>query len=266
MSAVFPLWNRLKGRCQRTAAAWFGCRRFRLQNTQPLISFTFDDFPRSALHIAGDILKEHGAVGTYYTSLGLMGQLAPTGKIFTASDLPFLLERGHELGCHTYHHHHAFNTPTPIFEQSILQNHIALQGFCPGATFATHSYPISCPRPSTKQCCARYFLASRAGGQIFNSGVIDRENLCAFFLEQDRDRPDYIKALVDTTIRSTGWLVFATHDVESSPTRYGCTPEFFREIVRYAAASGAHIMPVARALEACGLKSEAKLSVHAGRE
>jgi hypothetical protein len=33
-------------------------------------------------------------------------------------------------------------------------------------------------------------------------------------------------------------------------TRYGCTPEFFEDIVRSARSSGARILPVAEALEA----------------
>jgi peptidoglycan/xylan/chitin deacetylase (PgdA/CDA1 family) len=32
----------------------------------PVISFTFDDFPRSALVKAGAILRERGLAGTYY--------------------------------------------------------------------------------------------------------------------------------------------------------------------------------------------------------
>jgi peptidoglycan/xylan/chitin deacetylase (PgdA/CDA1 family) len=79
-------------------------RMIRMGNTKPIISFTFDDFPRSALHVGGAILKAEGAVGTYYASFGLMGGTAPTGVIFTESDLETLLEDEHELGCHTFEH------------------------------------------------------------------------------------------------------------------------------------------------------------------
>ncbi len=41
-----------------------------------------------------------------------------------------------------------------------------------------------------------------------------------------------------------GWLVFATHDVSESPTRFGCTPALFERIVDYAEKSGAHVLPV----------------------
>jgi hypothetical protein len=47
-------------------------RQFAVTTDVPLISFTFDDFPRSAFVEAGSILTRYGAVGTYYASLGLM--------------------------------------------------------------------------------------------------------------------------------------------------------------------------------------------------
>ena len=53
----------------------------------PVISFTFDDFPRSALLNAGAILRERGLAGTYYASFGLMGTKAPTGEMFEREDL-----------------------------------------------------------------------------------------------------------------------------------------------------------------------------------
>lgn len=253
MPSSSALWLRIQGRYRRTASAWCAKREFSLRNTQPIISFTFDDFPRSALHIAGDILTEHGTVGTYYTSLGLMGTTAPTGRIFDREDLPLLLARRHELGCHTFHHHHAYDTTPDVFEASLIQNQCVLQEFCPGEKFLTHSYPISCPRPGNKRASARHYAAARAGGQTFNHGLIDRENLQSFFLEQSRDRPDAVKAMIDACVARQGWLIFSTHDVEPSPTRYGCTPEFFRDIVRHAAASGARLLPVNEALRVCGL-------------
>ena len=187
MSILDRLIARILRRYQRTASLVLSRRPFRLRNRQPLISFTFDDFPRSALFTGGAVLEEHGAVGTYYASLGLMGQIAPAGEIFHREDLHPLLERGHELGCHTFSHCHAYETPANHFERSILENRQALQALTPGAHFDTLSYPISCPRPDTKRRSARYFSACRAGGQTLNSGTVDLNNLRAFFIEQSRE-------------------------------------------------------------------------------
>jgi hypothetical protein len=45
-----------------------------------------------------------------------------------------------------------------------------------------------------------------------------------------------------------GWLIFATHDISSNPTQYGCTPGFFAEVVKCAIASGACVLPIADAV------------------
>ena len=219
-----------------------------IQASRPLISFTFDDFPRSALLIGGAILSRHGLAGTYYASLGLMDEDGPTGLIFGASDLPMLLEQGHELGCHTFAHCDSWATSARTFERSVVENRRTLHEYLPGAEFRTLSYPISPPRPLTKSRMASRFLGCRGGGQTFNVGTTDLNCLSAFFLEKARNNVVTVKDLIDRNRQAKGWLILATHDVCDSPTRFGCTPGFFEEVVAYACRSGARILPVASAL------------------
>jgi peptidoglycan/xylan/chitin deacetylase (PgdA/CDA1 family) len=225
--------------------ARFAFRRpFRLETRVPFISFTFDDFPRSALHTGGAILQRNGLAGTYYASFGLMGKQAPTGEMFLPGDAKAALERGHELGCHTFAHCDAWQTETSVFEDSIRANQVALRGVVTGASFRTLSYPINPPRALTKRRIAKYFTCGRGGGQTFNVGTADLNYLRAFFLEKSRGNPEPVKKLIDQNRSARGWLIFATHDVCKNPTAFGCTPEFFEEIVRWAIASGAKILPV----------------------
>lgn len=246
------LWCRIHGRYRRAAAAAFARRPHSMANREPLISFTFDDFPRSALLVGGEILEAAGACGTYYTSLGLMAQMAPTGEIFHREDLVATLQRGHELGCHTFAHCDAAETSPQVFEESIEKNAEALQAVAPGATFKTLSYPIGTPTPATKKRCARHFPACREGGQAFNIGTIDLNRLQAFFIEQSRDTPEAIDRIIDENARAGGWLIFGTHDVSDSPTRYGCRPQLFEQIVKRSAQAG-RILPVAEALAVIGV-------------
>ena len=219
-----------------------------MQNTKPLISFTFDDFPDSALSIGGAILREHGVVGTYYVSLGLLGRDAPTGHICTPEHVAEVIAQGHELGCHTFDHDDAWETDSRRFEESLLANEQALRRLLPHTRFATMSYPISTPRPDIKRRAERRFDACRGGGQSVNTGSVDLNYLRAFFLEQARDSPDSIWEMIDRNTIERGWLIFATHDVSAQPTRFGCTPDFFKRVVGTAKASGARILPVAKAL------------------
>lgn len=240
---------RLQGRYQRSAATFFSRRPFEISSTRPLISFTFDDFPRSALYTGGAILARYGLKGTYYASLGLMGKGGPTGDIFLPQDLDLLLEQEHELGCHTFSHCDSWDTSSKIFERSVVENSRMLNSLVPGASFRTFSYPISPPHPRTKRTIAHYFDCCRGGGQTFNGGVMDLNYLASFFMEQSRNTPEILKILIEKNREARGWLIFSTHDVCATPTPFGCTPEFFEDIVAYAVNSGARILPVIHAWE-----------------
>lgn len=246
-------WTRLPKSVQRRAAWWFGRRPYRLQMKSPIISFTFDDFPRSALLNGGAILHGLGFAGTYYTSLGLMGQTAPTGQIFQREDLDAVVRQGHELACHTFDHCDSWETKPAEFEASVLRNQLHLDRLLPGTRFQSLSYPISWPRPKTKRRVAAHYKCGRGGGQSFNSGIVDLNYLNAFFIEQSREGFDAIQEVVDANARVRGWLIFVTHDVSDSPTRFGCTPAVFKQVVVRASQSGAAILPVNGALSRIGV-------------
>jgi peptidoglycan/xylan/chitin deacetylase (PgdA/CDA1 family) len=220
-----------------------------IKSPTPLISFTFDDFPRSALLTGGAILNRFGLAGTYFASFGLMGKQAPTGTIFVRDDLKTLVDQGHEIGCHTFAHCHSWDTASAVFEDSVVANRRALNELLPGASFRTFSYPVSPPRPTTKRNTAKHFSGCRGGGQTFNAGTADLNYLAAYFLEKSRGNRDAVKQLIQENRQARGWLILATHDVCESPTPFGCTPDFFEDIVRSAVESGARILPVADALE-----------------
>jgi hypothetical protein len=81
-------------------------------------------------------------------------------------------------------------------------------------------------------------------------GRADLNYLSAYFLEKSRDNPEAITAMIEWNRQVKGWLIFATHDVDATPTRWGCTPGLFEEIVRCSVASGARVLPVYPALNA----------------
>src|SRR5882762_3998554 len=254
---------RARRRLELEAAKVLFRRRLAVRTALPLISFTFDDFPRSAFLEAGSILRRYGVLGTYYASLSLMGKQSHLGPMYEAEDLKELVHLGHELGCHTFGHCHSWNTPPDVYEGAILENQKALSELLPGASFQTFSYPFSAPRPEVKKvagrhfsCCrlgglkpGRYFFPHSAGGQTFNSGITDLNLLCAFFLEKSRGNPEAVKILIDQNARARGWLILATHDVCADPSPFGCTPDFFEQVVQWSLESGARILPVVKALE-----------------
>ena len=242
----------LKRFYRRKSASFVFRKPFVVSPKKPLISFTFDDFPRSALFVGGNILRDFGATGTYYASLGLAGQNSVSGQIFSVEDLQTLLERGHELACHTYTHCDSWGTSPTAFKESTLKNSSALRTLLPNTKLENFSYPIAMPRPLSKAKVAPLFLSCRGGGQTTNTGMTDLNQLSAFFLEKSRDNIQAVKDLVDFNQKVNGWLIFATHDVTENHGQYGCSPQFFRTIVQYACNSGAQILPIVDALEFMG--------------
>jgi peptidoglycan/xylan/chitin deacetylase (PgdA/CDA1 family) len=247
MKPKASLLSRLRNRWQHTLAHGLGRSPVASQNRQPIISFTFDDFPRSALHEGGSILEEAGARATYYVALGLMNQDIPAGRAFTEQDLREVLSRGHELGCHTYAHCHSWDTSPAEFEASVMKNRQELRRLLPQQDFKTLSYPIAWPRPGTKRRSVRQVACCRAGGEAFNHGTVDAALLKASFLEKHQHELDWVKQLIQSAAQAKGWLIFATHDVCHDPTRLGCETGFFKEVVQCAVASGAAILPVSQA-------------------
>lgn len=241
------LLTRIRNRYRRTLSRLGARRMVDLWPKSPIVSFTFDDFPKSALSEGGAILERYGARGTYYVSMGLMGSELPAGTGFVLEDLKQAVASGHELGCHTFAHCHSWTTRPQRFEESVIENRRSLKELAPEASFETLSYPISDPRPGTKRRVAAHFCCCRGTGDSFNRGQVDANNLQARFLEKEKGNPEGVKHLIEANRRSSGWLILATHDVTKSPTQFGCTPAFFEAIVQCALESGATILPVAKA-------------------
>jgi peptidoglycan/xylan/chitin deacetylase (PgdA/CDA1 family) len=244
-------WEPVRRYYARNSARFMFRRPISIRVGQPLISFTFDDFPRTALLTGGEILKRHGVSGTYYTALGLLGEDSPSGPLFIADDLRRALGDGHELGCHTFSHDDAWHTDSKAFEGSIVQNQKALEEIAPWATpFKSFSYPISSPRPMVKRAAGRHFQCCRGGGQKINMDTADLNQLSAYFLEKAEGSVETIQRLIDQNTEKSGWIIFATHDVSQSPSPYGCTPDLFESVVRYSLEAGAKVLPVISALQA----------------
>lgn len=235
---------------RRTVAKHLSCRMVKLRTTVPIISFSFDDAPCTAFTHGGEILSKYGANATFYISLGLLESDSPSGTIGSLYDIRRAIKEGHELGCHTFDHKNPWETKPDLFFQSVLRNRQALSQFFPETAFTSLAYPICDPRPATKQIIGKLFRYCRGGDQTFNVGTADLNLLKAFFLDfRNRDAINTIKQLIDKNVEARGWLIFATHDIDDNPSRYGCSKKFFEEVVARAANSGSLFLPVGKACE-----------------
>lgn len=221
-----------------------------MRTSVPMISFTFDDAPKTAFDIGGDILKSRDSRATFFVSLALLGRKTKVGDIGSLDDLLRAVEEGHELGCHTFDHWDTWQTSVRKFVESVERNGKALRRILPGMEFRTFAYPLSEPRPAVKCRLEKYFVCCRGGGQTSNIGMIDLNLLKAYFLDnRNKANIDEVKRLIDHNSSCRGWLIFATHDISDNPSPYGCTPKFFEQVVEYAARSDTLLLPVAKAYE-----------------
>src|SRR5262249_39888043 len=140
--------------------------------------------------------------------------------------------------------------PTAKFMESVVENKQALDRILPGAIFRTFAYPKSGAKLSIKFYLEKHFICCRGGGQIPNVGTADLNLLKACFLAK-REKIDinFIRDLINYNASCHGWLVFATHDVTDNPSPYGCTPEFFAEVVEYAVRSCSLLLPLGEAYD-----------------
>jgi peptidoglycan/xylan/chitin deacetylase (PgdA/CDA1 family) len=216
-----------------------------MKNTTPLVSFTFDDVPKSACTRGRQILEDSGSRGTFYLSLSLMDSDYSIGSAFSRIDLERLIAGGHEIGSHTFGHLDAWATRADLFEASILENQRRLSEISPGQVFRTFSYPLMTPHPRIKRTAGALHVCCRGGGQATNAKTVDLNLLNSYFIDaRNRGDLDAMKRLLDESCAATGWLIFSTHDIDERPSPYGCAPGLFEDLVRYARGSGAEVLPV----------------------
>jgi peptidoglycan/xylan/chitin deacetylase (PgdA/CDA1 family) len=250
---------RIRGKMRRLATTHLGRRTIAIEDAPPIVSFSFDDAPKSAFGLGREILAGFGAKPTYYVSLGLLDSETEVGRIGNREDLVEAVGAGCELACHTYDHLDAWETPLEDYMISVEKNGRALKDILPDASFATFAYPKSGPTLAAKMALANHFGCCRAGGQEPNLGSFDAGVAKSAFLDSRTGADEaFANKLIDETIAKNGWLIFATHDIDSSPSPYGCTPDLLEAVARYAHAKGALFLPVGEAFSRLSRGGEAE--------
>ena len=210
------------------------------QSTRPVVSFTFDDFPRSAFTNGGSILRGFGAHGTYYACMGWMGRPGFFGK----QDLMELIAQGHELGCHTYSHSRAREGLSYRFRKDIQRNSAALSQIVPNASFNSFSYPGGQSNIPTRLMAVKRFESCRGNTPGVCEGKIDLSYLSANKIYHEKFNRKSIENLIKQAAEANGWLIFYTHDVSEEPSRFGCTPDELRAVLEMAIKGGAEVLTV----------------------
>ena len=240
--------TKVAARANRAAAGLIRTGLVRMTNVRPIVSFTFDDFPKSALQGA-EILSSYNAAGTFYLSSGFSGRIVDHLRYFDLDDVRFLLENKHELGCHTASHVHVSQMRRDELTADLDRNaEFARKNF--NHALATFSFPFGDISLSSKLLVQQRFDACRSSLPGVNRGFADLGALRAVRLYSKLLDAEAIKNLVERAAQEDSWLIFYTHDVDENPSAFGCTPALFDAAIRAVFASGCRVLPVRDAVRA----------------
>jgi peptidoglycan/xylan/chitin deacetylase (PgdA/CDA1 family) len=244
----------LKARISNRLARDFLGTPFHLAADQPMVSFTFDDVPESAATTGAPMLEDQGGRGTFYVSGGLVnrwsGDWNENGA--NAEQIMALHRNGHEIGCHTFTHRAAGDCDAARLEMEIATNRSYLQALDAAITPDNFAYPYGLAALKHKRRLRGAFRSSRGILPGVNHGVTDLHYLRATPLISVGIDRDGIDRVFDRAIETGGWLIFYTHDVAASPSRYGCTPDLLRHALGAALQRRMPIVSVAEALRRAG--------------
>jgi len=199
-------------------------------------SFTFDDFPKSALTVGGAILEQHGGRGTYYTAMNFAGTERKLGRMFDVEDVAAADRAGHEIACHTLSHLDCRWAKPADIEREIDDNGRALAAMLGGDNApASFAYPYGAVSLRARRALGRRFATCRGTGLGLNAGPVDLADLLVIILYDHLYDEAAMRHWIDEAQARNGWVIFYTHDVADRPSEFGCTPAQFEAVVAYAA-------------------------------
>jgi len=240
-------------RARRKAAHMLGDRKVPIALKQSAISFTFDDFPRTAWTEGGAVLAEHGAKGTYYVSGGLCGATMDGQEQYLERDLAELKEDGHEVGCHTFDHVNALKTSSADFARSIKDNGRFFSERLDGYKPTSFAYPYGAVSLGAIKAVRQSYSSARLVVGEHNVGHIQPMLLRTATLETGRREAAGLEALIERAAAEPQWIVVMTHDVQDQPSEFGCTPEALDAALRTARQAGLRVAPVGAIMQECAI-------------
>jgi peptidoglycan/xylan/chitin deacetylase (PgdA/CDA1 family) len=222
---------------------------FRLRNSMPMVSFTFDDLPKSAVTTGAQMLEANGARGTFYVAGSLVDADAPDWVAGDADDVVALHRRGHEIGCHTFSHRRACDLDEAAMRREILRNRAFLHALDLSIRADSFAYPFGYGSYARKYQLRNEFQTCRSIVQGVNAGGVDLQFLRAMpLVDREMDR-DGIDRAFDEAQTNNGWLIFYGHDVIDRPSRYGCSPALLAYALAAASRRKIPVLTMAEAMQ-----------------
>lgn len=224
-----------------------------MRNPRPIVSFTFDDIPDSALDNGARVLARHGVRGTFYVAGGICGTQAFGWRFADAESLGRLVDGGHEIGCHTFSHPDVQTLSRDALAREFEENRAFFARLDGRVRLDNFAYPYGSVGLRQKRAVQRRFRSCRSVREGINAGRVDLGFVKAVRLYDATITREGVDALVAETVRLNGWLVFYSHDVADPPTQQGSSTGLLDHAVRSAKRAGCEVLAMRDALARIGV-------------
>jgi len=209
-----------------------------------IISFSFDDCPKSAFTHGLPLLEAEGWRATIYVACGLCDTTNHLGLHMSETDIIDAYSNGHEIADHTFSHISSNDVDLNVYMADIERNQLALQKL--GIPQSRHfAYPYGHVSPPLKKALRTRFETLR--GVVTPTTATQDANLLWATRVYSNDSIEIALEKITQAVTTPQWLHLYTHDVRDEPSKFGCTEDDFRTVVNAVKASGLEVMTVDQA-------------------
>ncbi|MEM1086199.1 MAG: polysaccharide deacetylase family protein [Pseudomonadota bacterium] len=237
----------LAAKVKRRLTYWRTAKAMSHTPARGIVSFTFDDFPKSAAQHGADILESRDARGTYYACTGMRSKTNIMGEMYDQSDLERLRLAGHEIGAHTFSHLDCSRVNMATLRDEIDRNMEDLGAFLSGGDVANFAWPYGETTYENKLTVSKYVSTARGILPGINRKGSDLMQLGAFELTPSPASTDRAVKAIEKTARRGGWAIIFTHDVRDEPSPFGVQPDALKRLLKCAKDAGVSVLPVSEA-------------------
>jgi len=246
MSTVYQPNTSLTAKLRRRLVPFQARRVIPMRLDHPIVSFSFDDCPKSVMENALKPIESEGWLATIYIAMGLCGTTNHLGLHMNGDDVKAAHESGHEIGDHTFSHCDSSALSLADVLADIDKNQVELHtiGLPQSETFA---YPYGEVTPALKKALEKRFKGSRGIKSNDHKISVDLNQIGSNRLYVGQDF-DILQSQISILKDNPGWMTIFTHDVRDTPSNFGCTPMHMMQTIKAVKETGAKVMTIAKAI------------------
>ena len=137
-------------------------------------------------------------------------------------------------------------------DSELNRNQSVLKTISSDIVVRNFAYPYGDMSVRTKRYLETRFDSCRSGHAGINTTVADLGGLKAWPLDNASVDRRKVAELIAETVRTSGWLIFYSHDVADQPSQFGVSPDLLEWAVAGAREIGCRLTTVAQGLRLIG--------------